>query len=108
MFFLTHILNTLCFVGGVSSGRLASGYHHTMLGGAILFLLFFLTFIVHALMSSNFTMGPSARRICVRPFGCFAGFVRVPIMLVLFLVKIMLILFKVKGAILGGAFSGKV
>lgn len=76
--------------------------------GAILFLIFFLTFIVHALLTSKCTIGPRAGRVCVRPCGCFGGFVRVPIILVIFLIKIILILFNVNGALLGGAFSGKV
>lgn len=88
MFFLTHLLNGLCFVGGVQSGSLVPHYHHRLVASTVPFLVLFLTFIVHALLTSNFTMGPRAGRICVRPCGCFVGLVSVPLLLMLFLSNI--------------------
>lgn len=99
VFFLSRVMAILYLMNNIDDATLDARFRKRLLPEAILFLVFFLTFFVHLLLTEGFALNPETGEIFMQANKYLYNFLQMPIVLVVFLVGVLLLLFGIfKGA----------
>ena len=105
VFFLARVLGALYFINNIADDDLVAKARRAVRNNAVLFLLFFLSFLIRTLLSEGFAVNPDTQEIYMQPYKYLINFVDMPIVLVLFLLGVVLVLFGIGKTVLKTSFD---
>ncbi|MDR2120712.1 MAG: cytochrome d ubiquinol oxidase subunit II [Tannerella sp.] len=103
VFFLSRILALLYFINNIDDEEIDARSRKQLWIETILFLVFFLTFVVHLVLQDGFAVNPETKEILLAPNKYLSNLLEMPAVLGVFLVGVVLVLF----GILSTLFSQK-
>lgn len=92
VFFLARILGALYFINNVADEEVVTRSRKSLLGNAIFFLVFFLTFIIRLLLADGYAVNGDDK-ICMVPYKYFTNLIEMPLVLIIFLVGVVGVLY---------------
>ena len=105
VFFLARVLGALYFINNIADDDLVAKARRAVRNNAVLFLLFFLSFLIRTLLSEGFAVNPDTQGIYMQPYKYLINFVDMPVVLVLFLLGVVLVLFGIGKTVLKTSFD---
>lgn len=105
VFFLARVLGALYFINNIADDDLVAKARRAVRNNAVLFLLFFLSFLIRTLLSEGFAVNPDTQEIYMQPYKYLINFVDMPVVLVLFLLGVVLVLFGIGKTVLKASFD---
>lgn len=105
VFFLARVLGALYFINNIADDGLVAKARRAVRNNAVLFLLFFLSFLIRTLLSEGFAVNPDTQEIYMQPYKYLINFVDMPVVLVLFLLGVVLVLFGIGKTVLKTSFD---
>ena len=93
VFFLARILGALYFINNIDDDELIKRVRKSLIWNTIIFLVFFLLFVFRVLLGEGFAVDPSNGEVFLQPYKYWLNFIKMPILLILFLVGVLLVLF---------------
>lgn len=105
VFFLSRVLGALYFINNIADDDLVAKARRAVRNNAVLFLLFFLSFLIRTLLSEGFAVNPDTQEIYMQPYKYLINFVDMPVVLVLFLLGVVLVLFGIGKTVLKTSFD---
>ncbi|MEG1562935.1 MAG: cytochrome d ubiquinol oxidase subunit II [Bacteroides sp.] len=105
VFFLARVLGTLYFINSIACSELIARCHKALILNAGLFLVLFLAFVGHTLLSDGYAVNPQTQEIYLQPYKYFFNFVEMPAVLGLFLIGVVLVLFGIGRTMLNKKFD---
>lgn len=105
VFFLARVLGALYFINNIADDDLVPKARRAVRNNAVLFLLFFLSFLIRTLLSEGFAVNPDTQEIYMQPYKYLINFVDMPVVLVLFLLGVVLVLFGIGKTVLKMSFD---
>jgi cytochrome d ubiquinol oxidase subunit II len=93
VFFLSRILAALYFVNNIDDVEIRDRSRKQLRWDTVLFLLFFLTFLIHLLLQEGFAVHPDTKEVFLQPYKYFFNFVEMPAVLVVLLLGVAGVLF---------------
>lgn len=105
VFFLARVLGALYFINNIADDDLVAKARRAVRNNAVLFLLFFLSFLIRTLLSEGFAVNPDTQEIYMQPYKYLINFVDMPVVLVLFLLGVVLVLFGIGKTVLKTSFD---
>jgi cytochrome d ubiquinol oxidase subunit II len=93
VFFLSRITGAMYFMMTIDHEKIVKRSSRQVLLNAILFLVFFLTFVVILLTENGFAVDPVSSEVSMAPYKYLHNFLAMPLVLVLFLAGVLLVLF---------------
>ncbi|EJX09313.1 cytochrome D ubiquinol oxidase, subunit II, partial [gut metagenome] len=92
VFFLSRILGALYFINNLDDKELTDRARRALWANTVLFLLFFLSFLIHTLLSDGFAVRPENGEIYMEPYKYLINLVEMPLVLILFLLGVGMVL----------------
>ncbi|MDR3269190.1 MAG: cytochrome d ubiquinol oxidase subunit II [Tannerella sp.] len=93
VFFLARIQALLYFINNIADDDIRKRSRKQLILETALFLVFFLTFLVHLLLQNGFAVHPSTGEIFMQPYKYFMNFIEMPIVLAVLLVGVVSVLY---------------
>lgn len=93
VFFLSRVLALLYFINNIDDKVLVDRCRRRLIPETVLFLVFFLTFLIHTLVQKGFAVNPETQEIFMQPYKYFLNLVEMPAVLVVLLVGVVGVLF---------------
>ncbi len=93
VFFLSRVLALLYFVNNISDDEVQKRSRKQLIIETALFLVFFLTFLVHLLLQDGFAVNPDTKEVFMQPYKYFFNLIQMPVVLVVLLVGVVGVLF---------------
>jgi cytochrome d ubiquinol oxidase subunit II len=93
VFFLSRVLALLYFVNNIDDAEIQGRSRKQLLCETVLFLVFFLTFLVHLLLQNGFAVNPETQEVFMQPYKYLNNFIQMPVVLVVLLVGVVGVLF---------------
>ncbi len=93
VFFLSRILALLYFINNINDAEINTRSRKQLLKETVLFLLFFLTFLIHWAIAPGFAVRPDTGEIYLEPFKYGLNLIQMPLMLATLLVGVVGVLF---------------
>jgi len=93
VFFLARITGAMYFMMTVDHDKIVKRASKQVLLNAILFLVFFLSFVVILLTENGFAVDPVSSEVSMVPYKYLHNFLDMPLVLILFLAGVLLVLF---------------
>ena len=91
--FLARILGNLYFINNIRDKELIPHCRCQLITDTIPFLILFLAFVIHTLLSDGFAVSPDTQEVYMEPYKYFMNFIDMPVLLVLFLIGVVGVLF---------------
>lgn len=105
VFFLARVLGALYFINNIDDKELNDKCRRAVLNNAILFLVFFLSFVIRTLVADGFAVNPDTQEVYMQPYKYFNNFIEMPIVLIVFLAGVVLVLFGIGKTVLKKTFD---
>ncbi|PKP23284.1 MAG: cytochrome d ubiquinol oxidase subunit II [Bacteroidetes bacterium HGW-Bacteroidetes-21] len=99
VFFLTRITGSMYFMNTIDHEVIFKRATRQVLINAVLFLVFFLTFVGFLLTQSGFAVNPTTSEVTMEPYKYLHNFLDMPLVLGLFLIGVVLVLFGIFKAV---------
>ncbi|GHT33637.1 cytochrome D ubiquinol oxidase subunit II [Bacteroidia bacterium] len=93
VFFLSRVLGCLYYINNIDDDEIQTRARKTLLWESALFLVFFLTFLVHLLVQDGFAVNPDTKEIFMQPYKYFNNLIEMPVVLAVLLVGVVGVLF---------------
>lgn len=93
VFFLARVLALLYFINNISDEEISIRSHKQLIPETILFLLFFLTFLVHLMFADGFAVNPDNGEVFMQPYKYFINLIEMPAVLAVLLMGVIGVLF---------------
>jgi cytochrome d ubiquinol oxidase subunit II len=93
VFFLSRVLALLYFVNNIDDDEIQKRSRKQLFIETSLFLVFFLTFLVHLLLQSGFAVNPETKEVFMQPYKYFFNLIEMPVVLVVLLIGVVGVLF---------------
>jgi cytochrome d ubiquinol oxidase subunit II len=93
VFFLSRVLALLYFINNIDDDEIQKRSRKQLYIETGLFLVFFLTFLVHLLLQSGFAVNPETKEVFMQPYKYFFNLIEMPVVLVVLLVGVVGVLF---------------
>lgn len=93
VFFLSRILALLYFINNINDAEINTRSRKQLLKETVLFLLFFLTFLIHWAIAPGFAVRPDTGEVYLEPFKYGLNLIQMPLMLATLLVGVVGVLF---------------
>jgi cytochrome d ubiquinol oxidase subunit II len=95
VFFLARVQALLYFINNIADDEIQKRSRKQLIWETGLFLVFFLTFLVHLLLQSGFAVNPSTNppEVYLQPYKYFMNFIEMPIVLAVLLIGVAGVLF---------------
>jgi cytochrome d ubiquinol oxidase subunit II len=100
VFFLARVLALLYFINNIEDSDLIPRCRKRLIPEAALFLLFFLTFLVHLVLAEGFAVNPDTGEVFMQPYKYFNNLIQMPVVLVLLLAGVCSVLYGIVKSIL--------
>lgn len=92
VFFLARILGLLYFINNIDNENIYKRSKKKMLVNAVLFLLFFLSFLISIFLKDGFAYDPQTKIVSMERYKYFHNILEMPVVMVLFLTGVVLVL----------------
>ena len=93
VFFLSRILALLYFINNINDAEINTRSRKQLLKETVLFLLFFLTFLIHWAIAPGFAVRPDTGEVYLEPFKYGLNLIQMPLLLATLLVGVVGVLF---------------
>lgn len=93
VFFLARVLALLYFINNINDAEINARSRKQLIPETILFLVFFLTFLVHLLVTDGFAVNPDTKEVFMQPYKYFINLVEMPAVLAVLLIGVVGVLF---------------
>ncbi|RHJ80034.1 cytochrome d ubiquinol oxidase subunit II [Parabacteroides sp. AM08-6] len=100
VFFLARIQALLYFINNIDDKEIIERSRKHLVIETILFLIFFLTFLVHLLLADGFAVNPETSEVYMQPYKYFINLIEMPLVLVVLLVGVVGVLYGIIRTIL--------
>jgi cytochrome d ubiquinol oxidase subunit II len=104
VFFLSRILALLYYINNVRDNDVNAKSHKQLIIETALFLVFFLTFVVHLLIADGFAVNADGS-IVMEPYKYLHNFLDMPVVLAVFLAGVLLVLFGIIKTLISKPFT---
>ncbi len=88
IFFLARVLGMLYFINNIDDEEIQTRCRKQMLPESVLFLLFFLVFLFHLLLSKGFAVDPASGIVFMEPYKYAFNLIEMPAVLVMLLIGV--------------------
>ena len=105
VFFLARVLALLYFINNISEEEIRTRSRKQLIIETGLFLVFFLTFLVHLLLQKGFAVDPSTKVVSLQPYKYLMNFIEMPIVLGVLLIGVVGVLFGIIKTILSAKWT---
>ncbi|MDR2468880.1 MAG: cytochrome d ubiquinol oxidase subunit II [Tannerella sp.] len=105
VFFLARVLALLYFINNISEEEIRTRSRKQLIIETGLFLVFFLTFLVHLLLQKGFAVDPSTKVVSLQPYKYLMNFIEMPIVLGVLLTGVAGVLFGIIKTILSAKWT---
>ncbi len=92
VFFLARILGLMYFINNINNENIYERSKKKLLPNAVVFLVFFLSFLVSILLKDGFAYNPQTKIVSMESYKYFHNLLEMPIVFVLFLIGVVLVL----------------
>ena len=92
VFFLARILGALYFINNINEDDLVKRCRRALWGNTALFLVFFLAFVIRTLLADGYAVRPETGEVFMEPYKYLTNFLRMPVVLLVFLVGVVAVL----------------
>jgi cytochrome d ubiquinol oxidase subunit II len=93
VFFLARTLGILYFMNNIDEEKMISRAKKKLVYNAILFVIFFLTFVIWLLLINGFAYHPETKEVFMEPNKYLHNFLQMPVVAILFITGVLLVLF---------------
>lgn len=93
VFFLSRVLALLYFINNITDEDLVGRCRKRLIPETVLFLVFFLTFLIHLLVSDGFAVDPATQEVYREPYKYLYNLVQMPVVGIVFLLGVVGVLF---------------
>lgn len=93
VFFLSRVLALLYFINNIEDPDLTGRCRRRLVPETVLFLVFFLTFLIHLLISKGFAVNPDTGEIFMQPYKYALNLIQMPVVLAVLLIGVVGVLF---------------
>lgn len=93
VFFLARVLALLYFINNINDREISIRCHKQLIPETVLFLLFFLTFLVHLMFADGFAVNPDNGEVYMQPYKYFINLIEMPAVLAVLLLGVIGVLF---------------
>ncbi|MDH6311579.1 cytochrome d ubiquinol oxidase subunit II [Parabacteroides sp. PFB2-10] len=93
LFFLARVLALLYFINNIDDEEIYTLSRKRLLPETILFLVFFLAFLIHTLLSEGFAVNPETKEVFMQPYKYFINLIEMPAVLAVLLIGVVAVLF---------------
>ena len=100
VFFLARIQALLYFINNINDEELDKRSRKQLIPETALFLVFFLTFLIHTLVQDGFAVNPETQEVFMQPYKYFMNLIEMPVLLVVLLLGVVSVLFGIIKTIL--------
>lgn len=105
VFFLARIQALLYFINNIEDPDITARSRKQLVIETILFLLFFLTFLVHLLLADGFAVNPETGVVFMEPYKYFINLIEMPVVLVVLLAGIAGVLYGIIRTLLSNSWK---
>ena len=105
VFFLARIQALLYFINNIDDAEIAVRCRKHLMIETALFLVFFLTFLVHLLFADGFAVNPETKEVFMQPYKYFTNLIEMPAVTVILLVGVVGVLYGIIRTILPGTWK---
>lgn len=105
VFFLARISGILYYINNIDDDDLITRCRKVLIPNTVLFLVLFLTSLVHILLSDGFAVNPHTQEVFMQPYKYLINFVEMPMVLGLLLVGVVLVLLGIGKTMLSNKFT---
>jgi len=105
VFFLARVQGLLYFLNNINDEELNLRTRKALIPNALLFLVFFLSFVIRTLLAEGYAVNPDTQEIFMQPYKYAINFMEMPTILVTFLVGVVLVLFGIGRSIFSKKFD---
>lgn len=105
VFFLARIQALLYFVNNINDKEIVSRSRKHLVVEAVLFLVFFLTFLIHLLVADGFAVHPDTAEVYMQPFKYFINLIEMPAVLAVLLIGIVGVLYGIGRTLLSATWK---
>ena len=92
VFFLARILGALYFINNINEDDLVKRCRRALWGNTALFLVFFLAFVIRTLLADGYAVRPETGEVFMEPYKYLTNFLRMRVVLLVFLVGVVAVL----------------
>lgn len=105
VFFLARVLALLYFINNIADDEIQKRSRKQLIIETGLFLVFFLTFLVHLLLQEGFAVDPNTKQVFMQKYKYFFNLIEMPIVLVVLLIGVVGVLFGIIKTILSSKWN---
>lgn len=105
VFFLARIQALLYFINNIEDPDITARSRKQLVIETVLFLLFFLTFLVHLLLADGFAVNPETGVVFMEPYKYFINLIEMPVVLVVLLAGIAGVLYGIIRTLLSNSWK---
>lgn len=105
VFFLARVQALLYFINNIDDKEIATRSRKHLVIETVLFLVFFLTFLVHLLVADGFAVNPDTAEVYMQPYKYLINFIEMPAVLALLLIGVVGVLYGIGRTILSAGFK---
>ncbi|MDR1556716.1 MAG: cytochrome d ubiquinol oxidase subunit II [Tannerellaceae bacterium] len=105
VFFLARILGLLYFINNIADEEIQKRSRKQLLVETVLFLVFFLSFLVHLLLQKGFAVDPETKNVFLQPYKYFFNLIEMPAVLAILLIGVVGVLFGIIKSLLSATWN---
>lgn len=105
VFFLARVLALLYFINNINDAEIVGRSRKHLVIETVLFLIFFLTFLVHTLLADGFAVNPETKEVYMQPFKYFTNLIEMPAVLIVLLAGVVGVLYGILRTLLSAGWK---
>lgn len=105
VFFLSRVLALLYFINNITDDELVARCRRRLIPETVLFLVFFLTFLIHLLVADGFAVNPDTQEVYREPYKYLYNLIQMPVVGIVFLLGVVGVLFGIGKSIVSPAWT---
>lgn len=105
VFFLSRVLALLYFINNITDDDLVARCRRRLIPETVLFLVFFLTFLIHLLVADGFAVNPDTQEVYREPYKYLYNLIQMPVVGIVFLLGVVGVLFGIGKSIVSPAWT---
>ncbi|WP_102407116.1 cytochrome d ubiquinol oxidase subunit II [Parabacteroides bouchesdurhonensis] len=105
VFFLARVQALLYFINNIDDREITEKSRKQLIPETILFLLFFLMFIIHLMLTKGFAVNPDTGEVFMQPYKYFINLIEMPAVLAILLIGVIGVLFGIGKTLLSAGWT---
>lgn len=105
VFFLSRVLALLYFINNITDDDLVARCRRRLIPETVLFLVFFLTFLIHLLVADGFAVNPDTQEVYREPYKYLYNLIQMPVVGIVFLLGVVGVLFGIGKSVVSPAWT---